>query len=120
MVSHTEKELSYQIIKSELRTVIDKQNNRPRKSLGYSTPREILIKLGDKRGVVLRFSTQERIKQVFRTIIAPKANIPQQTEKKEITMIPVKHVKELIDLVYFLGSMLSISILYICDKKLKN
>ena len=38
----------------ELRTVVDKLNNRPRKSLGYSTPREVLTKLAAKRGIALR------------------------------------------------------------------
>lgn len=42
------------ITPTELRTVVDKLNNRPRKSLGYSTPREVLTKLAAKRGIALR------------------------------------------------------------------
>jgi len=42
------------ITSAQLRTVVDKLNNRPRKSLGYRTPREVFIKLAAKRGIALR------------------------------------------------------------------
>ena len=42
------------ITPTELSTAVDKLNNRPRKSLGYSTPREVLTKLAAKRGIALR------------------------------------------------------------------
>ena len=42
------------ITSAQLRTVVNKLNNRPRKSLGYRTPREVFIKLAAKRGIALR------------------------------------------------------------------
>lgn len=42
------------ITPAQLRTVVDKLNNRPRKSLGYKTPREVFEMLAAKKGIALR------------------------------------------------------------------
>ena len=42
------------ITENQLQAVVEKLNNRPRKSLGYSTPREVLLTLAERKGIALR------------------------------------------------------------------